>query len=140
MTSQLNLFKAPPTLNVLRVVKARMAEAAKASGKSRDELLDILNELADRYGVCLAGGRGQQLSMASLEKWLNPDEKEHFPSIKALPIFCAATGSVEPIRAMIEPLGWMVIGEQDARLLSWAKHYHRAKNHREQMRKLEAEL
>lgn len=139
MVNQLKLFSAP-TLNVLREVKARMATAYKGSGLSRDELLDRMNELADRYGVCLAGGRGQQLSLATLEKWLNQEDKEHFPSIKALPVFCAATGSIEPMRAMIEPLGWMIINDQDSRLLTWARHYHGAKSHREQMRKLEAEL
>lgn len=139
MVSQLNLFS-QPTLNVLRDVKTRMATAAKESGNSREQLCDALNELADRYGVCLAGGRGQKLTLAVLEKWLNPDEKEHFPSVKALPIFCAVARSVEPLRAMVEPLGWQVIDSQDARLLRWARHYHGAKNHREQMRKLEAEL
>lgn len=139
MVNQLKLFS-QPTLNVLREVKARMADAAKASGLSRDELLDMMNELADRYGVCLAGGRGQRLAMATFEKWLNPEDKEHLPSLKALPVFCAATNDISPMRAMIEPLGWQIIGDQDARLLAWARHYHGAKQHQKQMRKLEAEL
>jgi hypothetical protein len=139
MVSQLKLFSAP-TLNVLRTVKAAMATAHKESGLSRDELCDRLNELADRYGVCLVSGRGQKLTLPTLEKWLNTEEREHFPSIKALPVFCAATNDIGPMRAMIEPLGWQIIGDQDARLLAWARHYHGAKNHREQMRKLEAEL
>jgi hypothetical protein len=139
MVSQLKLFN-QPTLNVLRDVKAAMATAYKESGMSRDELCDLMNELADRCGVCLAGGRGQRLAVTTLEKWLNPEDKEHLPSIKALPVFCAATGSIEPVRAILGPLGWQIIGDQDARLLTWARHYHRAKSHREQMRKLEAEL
>jgi hypothetical protein len=139
MVSQLKLFN-QPTLNVLRDVKTKMAEAVKASGHSREELCDKMNELADRYGVCLVGGRGQKLTIATLEKWLNPEDKEHLPSIKALPVFCAAIGSVDPMRAMIEPLGWKIIDDQDARMLAWARHYHGAKNHREQMRKIEAEL
>jgi len=139
MVNQLKLFS-QPTLNVLRDVKAAMATAYKECGLSRDELCDAMNALADRYGVCLAGGRGQQLSLATLEKWLNPEDKDHFPSIKTLPVFCAATNDITPMRAMIEPLGWQIIGDQDARLLAWARHYHGAKNHREQMRKLEAGL
>lgn len=139
MVSQLNLFSMP-TLNVLRDVKAAMATAYKESGLSRDELCDRMNELADRHGVCLAGGRGQKLALATLEKWLNPEDREHLPSIKALPVFCAATGSIEPARAIFGPLGWQVIGDQDARLLEWARLHHKVKGHREQMRKLEAEL
>jgi hypothetical protein len=139
MVNQLKLFAAP-TLNVLRDVKVAMATAARDCGMSRDELCDRMNALADRYGVCLAGGRGQKLTLPTLDKWLNTEDKEHFPSIKALPVFCAVTNDIGPMRAMIEPLGWQVIGDQDARLLAWARHYHVAKNHREQMRKIEAEL
>lgn len=139
MVNQLKLFSTP-TLNVLRDVKAAMGTAYKESGLSRDELCDAMNALADRYGVCLVGGRGQKLSLPTLDKWLNPEDKEHFPSIKALPVFCAATGSIEPMRTMVEPLGWQIIGDQDVRLLAWARHYRGAKSHREQMRKLEAEL
>lgn len=137
--NQLSLFSAP-TLNVLGTVKERMAGAARDCGMSREQLCDALNSLAEKYGVCLVGGRSGRLTMDILEKWLNPADKEHFPSIKALPVFCAATGSVEPMRAMIEPLGWQIIGDQDARLLAWARHYHGAKSHREKMRKIEAEL
>lgn len=139
MTSQLNLFN-QPTLNVLRTVKERMVTAHKESCLSREELCDKMNDLAERYGVLLVGGRGQRLALATLDKWLNPEEKEHFPTIKGLPIFCAVTGSVEPMRAMIEPLGWQIIGDQDSKLLAWAKQYHRARDARANMRKIEAEL
>lgn len=139
MTSQLNLFNRP-TLNVLRDVKGQMATAAKDSGLSRDELCDRMNELAEKYGVCLVGGRGCTLSLSTLDKWLNPEEKGHFPSIKALPIFCAAVNSVEPMRAMIEPLGWQIIGDQDVRLLTWAKQYQRARDARKQMKRLEQDI
>jgi hypothetical protein len=139
MVNQLKLF-ASPTLNVLRDVKTAMASAYKECGMSREELCDRMNDLADRYGVCLVGGRGQKLTMPTIEKWLNPEDREHFPSIKALPVFCAVTNDIAPMRAMIEPLGWQIIGDQDARLLAWARHYHGARKHREQMRLLEGEL
>lgn len=139
MTTQLNLFN-QPTLNVLRDIKEQMASAYKESGLSRDELCDRMNDLAERYGVRLVKGNGKKLALSTLDKWLNPEEKEHFPTIKALPIFCAVTGSVEPMRAMIEPLGWQIIGDQDVRLLAWAKQYHRARDARAKMRKLEPEL
>jgi hypothetical protein len=139
MVSQLKLFSMP-TLNILREVKEAMATAARECGMSREELCDRMNGLADKYGVCLVGGRGSRLSLDTLEKWLNPADKEHLPSIKALPVFCAATGSIEPARAIFGPLGWQIIGDQDARLLEWARLHHKVKGHREQMRKLEAEL
>jgi len=139
MVNQLKLFAAP-SLNVLRTVKEAMATAVKECGMSRAELCDAINELADRYGVCLVGGRGQRLTLPTLEKWLNPEDREHLPSIKALPVFCAVTGDSGPMRAMIEPLGWQIIGDREARLLTWAQHYHEGKSLREKMRKIEAEL
>jgi len=139
MTSQLSLFNMP-TLNVLPSVKERMAAAAKGSGMSREQLCDRMNELADRYGVRLAGGRCRRLNLDTLEKWLNPNNSEHFPSIKALPVFCAATGDISPMQAMVDPLGGMVINDQDARLLQWARLFHSARETNRRMKKLEAEL
>jgi len=139
MTSQLNLFDRP-TLNVLRDVKERMATAARDCGMSRALLVDAMNDLAVRYGVCLVGGRGGGLTLETLEKWLNPQDREHCPSLKALPVFCAAVQSVEPMRAMVQPLGWQVIDDNDARLLQWARLYHSAKDTSRRMKKLEAEL
>lgn len=136
MTSQLNLFN-QPTLNVLRDIKSALAAAYKESGLSVDQVCDQANQLAERYGVCMVKGRGKGLDTESLRKWLNPEDKDRFPSIKALPILCATLGTVEPMRAMVEPLGWQIIGDQDARLLAWAKYYHRAKTARTAMRKLE---
>ena len=136
---QLNLFNRP-TLNILRDVKEQMAEAHRASGMSRDELCDLMNDLADRYGIRLLKGNGKKLSLATLDKWLNPQDKEHYPSPNAMEVFLSATNNEGPLRAMAEPLGFMVIGEEDVRLLAWAKHYFQAKDARKNMKKIEAEL
>lgn len=139
MTSQLNLFDRP-TLNVLREVKERMATAARDCGMSREQLVDAMNDLAARYGVCLVGGRNGGLTRETLEKWLNQQDREHCPSLKALPVFCAAVRDTGAMQALVQPLGWQVINEQDARLLQWAKLYHSAKDVSRRMKKLEAEL
>jgi len=137
--NQLNLFH-QPTFNVLRDIKASMATAVDQCGRSREQVCDAMNDLAERYGVRLTKGNGSRLSLATLEKWLNQEDKEHIPSIKALPIFCAVVDSIEPLRAMVEPLGWQIIGDQDAKLLAWAKQYHRARDARKRMKRIEAEL
>jgi len=136
---QLGLFSAP-SLNVLGAVKERMAAAASECGLSRALLCDRMNELADRYGICLVGGRSGRLSPDTLEKWLNPVDREHFPSIKALPVFVAAVQDTGAVQEMVAPLGWRVIDEQDARLLQWAKLYHSAREASRRLKKLEAEL
>ncbi len=139
MASQLNLFN-QPSLNVVRPLKESMAEAAKSCGLSREELCDRMNELAARYGVRLVKGNSQRLNMATLEKWLNPEDSERVIGLKALPIFCAAVGSEEPVRILVAPLGYRIIGERDAKLLAWAEHYQAAKEARRKMKKIEAEL
>jgi len=140
MVTQLGLFDQAPTLNVLRDLKTAMAKAADASGLSRDELCDRINQLADRYGVRLVKGTGPNLTMATFEKWLNPEDKERVIPAKALSVFCAATNSIEPMQVLTAPLGWRVIDEKQAKLLTWAEHYHKGKDIRAKMKKLESEL
>jgi len=140
MVTQLGLFSHGPTLNVLRDLKTAMAKAADATGLSREELCDRINQLADRYGVRLVKGTGPNLTLATLEKWLNPEDKERVIPAKGLPVFCAAVDSIEPMQVLAAPLGWRVIDEKQAKLLAWAEHYHRVKDVRAKMKKLEAEL
>ncbi|MBA3007161.1 MAG: hypothetical protein FP810_11400 [Desulfocapsa sp.] len=117
-----------------------MALSARNSKYSREELLDRMNDLASRYGVRLVRGNGNGLTMATLEKWLNPEAMEHTPGINSLMVFCAALDDLEPMREVLAPLGGMLIDEDDVKLLLWAKEYHRAKDARIRMRKLEMEL
>jgi hypothetical protein len=139
MVKQLNLFS-QPSLNVGKSLKEQLALSAKDSRYSRDELLDRMNDLADRYGVRLVKGNGRGLTMATLEKWLNPEAMQHTPGINGLLVFCAALDDLEPMREVLAPLGGMLIDESDVKLLLWAKEYHRAKDARSRMRKLESEL
>jgi len=140
MVTQLGLFNTAPTLNVLRDLKVAMALAAKTSGLSRDELCDRINQLADRYGVRLVKGTGQNLTLDTLEKWLNPEDKERVIPVKALSVFCAATGSIEPIQVMVAPLGWRVINDRQAKLLELAELDQDVKKKKARMRKIEAEI
>ena len=139
MARQLNLFN-QPSLNVGKKLKEQLASSAKNSKYSREELLDRMNDLASRYGVRLVKGNGSGLTMATLEKWLNPEAMEHVPGINSLMILCAALDDLDPMREVLAPLGGMLIGEDDVKLLLWAKEYHRAKDARTRMRKLEMEL
>jgi hypothetical protein len=139
MVKQLSLFS-QPSLNIGKKLKEQMATSARNSKFSREELLDRMNDLASRYGVRLVKGNGSGLTMATLEKWLNPEAMEHMPGINSLLIFCAATGDNGPMREVLAPLGGMLIDESDVTLLLWAKEYHRAKDARNRMRKLELEI
>jgi len=76
MVKQLNLFS-QPSLNIGKSLKEQLARSAKESRFSREELLDRMNDLASRYGVRLMKGNGNSLTMATLEKWLNPDALDY---------------------------------------------------------------
>lgn len=128
-----------PTFNVVKPVKRAMATVLSSCGRSREQVVDQMNELADQYGVKLTKGTGA-LTLDTLEKWLNPHDMERVINIKAMVIFCAVTGSVEPLQVMVKPLGFAIVGTKDANLLRWAKEYHKGKQAREAMKRIEAEL
>ena len=127
------------TFNIAGPLKRAMVEAEKACGLSREQIVDRMNELAEQYGVNLIKGRGG-LSVDTLEKWLNPRDRSRVINVKALPVFCRVVGSKAPIAELIKPLGGQLIDEKDARLLAWARQYRRAKEARQVMKKIEAEL
>lgn len=140
MVSQPGLFDRAPSLNVQREMKVAMAAAADGCGLSREGLCERMNELADRYGVRLVKGTGQHLTMATLEKWLNPEDKERVIPAKGLPVFCAATGDVAPLQVLVTPIGGRLIDGEDVKLLEWAKAYHATRALKKRMRRIEEEL
>lgn len=140
MATQLGLFTTAPTLNVLRDLKVAMAKAAKATGLSREALCDRINELADRYGVRLVKGTGPNLTVDTLEKWLNPEDKERVIPTKAMTVFCAAVESIEPMQVLVAPLGWRIIDDKQAKLLQLAELDMDVKRKQAMMKKLKAEI
>lgn len=140
MVTQLSLFSAAPTLNVLRDLKTAMAKAAKATGLSREELCDRINQIADRYGVRLVKGTGPNLTLETLKKWLNPEDKERVIPTKGLPVFCAAVNSTEPMQVLVAPLGWRIIDDKQAKLLQLAELDQEVKRKQAMMKKLKSEL
>lgn len=76
-----------------------MNEAIKDSGKSRDQVLDMMNGLATRYGMRLNGRAG--LSKDSFEKWLNVEEENRLPSMKGITVFCAVLHQAQMMNCRI---------------------------------------
>lgn len=128
-----------PTYNIIKPLKRAMVEALSACGHSREQVVDQMNDLADQYGVRLIKGNGK-LTMDTFEKWLNINDMERVINVKGLVVFCAVTGGIEPLQVMVRPLGFAIVGAKDAKLLTWAKEYHKGKKAREAMKRLEAEL
>ena len=128
-----------PTYNITKPLKRAMVTALAACGHSREQVVDLMNELADQYGVRMIKGNGK-LTMDTFEKWLNVNDMERVINLKSLEIFCAVTGSIEPLQVMVRPLGFAIVGDKDAKLLAWAKEYQKGKKAREAMKKIEADL
>lgn len=118
-TNQLSLFA--PGLDTDPAVKAAMREVARTCGLSREQICDRMNELAGQAGIRLGGGNAKSLAVATLEKWLNPLDREHIPSARAIGVFCRAVGSFEPLQALAAPHGLRLIDEEQARKLRMAE-------------------
>jgi len=131
-----------PSLNVDADIAASMARIVEASGLSRATAVDRLNEAARRYGVRLCGGNAEALTLATLEKWLNPNEPKNVPSMRALNLFCHVFQATEPLDLLARShgLGWRVINGEDARLLEWARTEQEIRRLRARKRKIETEL
>ncbi len=103
-------------------VKERMNNAVKSSNLSRANVLDKMQELADKNEVTLSpGSQDGKLSMATFEKWLNVNAKEYYPNAQALVIFCAAVENNDPFRAIIEPLGYHLLEKDQIKELDEAR-------------------
>ena len=85
-------------------------------------------------------GTGPNLTLATLEKWLNPEDKERVIPTKALPVFCAAVNNIDPLQVLVAPLGWRVIDDKQAKLLALAELDQEVKTRQAMIKKLKAEL
>lgn len=136
---QLELFD-QPTLNVARDIKIAMNEDMKASGKSREQIVDLMNDLAFRYGVSLVHGNSPKLTLEAFEKWLNVSDLSRQIPLKALPVFQAATGHHETLNVLARAIGLRVVGPREQKMLDWAEAKMAIKKHANRIKKLEAEI
>lgn len=131
-----------PSLNIDAEIAVSMSRIIDASGLSRAETADRLNVASQRYAVRLCSGTAKALGLATLEKWLNPNEPEHVPSTRALNLFCHVFNTTEPldILARSHGRGWRIIDEADGKLLELARTEQEIKRLRARKRKIETEL
>lgn len=136
---QPSLFDQPTVSGVVRDIKTVMNTVVKESGKSRAQVLDLMNAFALRHRIKLNGGNALSLSTDVFEKWLNPEDEVRTPSLKALTVFCAVMGTCEPLGVMAKLMGSMIIEGDDIQLLAWAKMQRKMKATKAKIRKIEAE-
>lgn len=90
----------------------------KSGGLSREQLVDRMSQAARQEG--LGGGRNGKITLAMLESWVAETKGNMIP-VGLLPVFCWATGSLEPLRVLAACLEADVIGQADKKLLELAK-------------------
>jgi hypothetical protein len=121
-------------------VKSAMNQSAMRCGASRDEIADRMNEIAKSAGVSLSRGNAKSVTLATLEKWLNPANAEHVPSILAVNVFCLATKSTAPLMVMLGLHGCGVMTPEDKKLRDYAKAILAEREARKRKKMMEMEL
>lgn len=134
---QMTLFDGR-SLNVTAPLKEAMRQALADSGLSREQVVDGMNELCRVHGVHFTG-RAKQISLDMLEKW-TANSADHVLPLKYLPLFCRATASDLPMRAVAAPLNLNVIDGDETRLLQWARMERQRRALLKEQRRLEGEL
>jgi hypothetical protein len=72
-------------------MKAAMRRIVEASGKSRDQVVDGMNEIVRATGKGLCKG-SKNISLSTLEKWLADEERGQLPDVWGLHVLMLATG------------------------------------------------
>lgn len=143
--TQLSLFQdrhdeqAARLASVMQLVRAAMHRSAGGLNVSRDQLADSMTHLSRSAGVRLSAGNAKSVKSATLEKWLNPVDRDHPPSLVAVVAFCQATGDVSPLRPLLEAVGCEVMTEDDRKLRDYARAILEEKAARKRKKQLELE-
>lgn len=86
-----------PSLDLELDVIAIIKQCERNSGLGRDRVLDRIN-------LCLRD-TGQKVTKIQLNKWLSPSQDNCVPAW-VMPAICWALNSIEPMTALLNPLGF----------------------------------
>jgi hypothetical protein len=121
---------------LVATVKAAMRDSARHSELSREQILDRMNDIATAAGIRLNAGNASALGLATLDKWLNPADREHVPGILAINVFCAAVGDHSALAVQLLAHGLEILTPEDL----FARDYGRACLREKEARKLKRQL
>lgn len=139
---QLSLFHddkiAALLAGVLPQVRAAMNRVANSQRVlSRDQIADRLSELSRFAGVRLCAGNAHGVKVASLEKWLNPADREHPPTLMAVVAFCQVTGDPSPLHPLLAAMGLEIMTPEDKKQRDYGRACLAEKAARKRKRLLE---
>lgn len=125
---------------LVAAVKSAMNAACSESQLSREQIVDRMNDLSLSAGVRITSGNSKSLGLATLEKWLNPADREHVPSLVAVNMFCSVLQDYRPLSVQLEMHGLELMTLQERRLRDYGHACIEAKKARALKRTLEAKL
>lgn len=135
---QLSLFSPIAQLAGLdAAIKGAMAAAADESKMSRAQGCDKMNELAAAAGIRLCAN-AKALSLPLFEKWLNPADREHIPSVKAVQVFCCVYQTATPWEGILQAFGMHALGPEEMRFYYIGKAQHEFEQAKDTLKKAKA--
>ena len=145
MQKQLSLFQGDSQdfnqlAGLIPTIRSAMNRAAGEDEAGRKLLVDKINFIATSAGVRLTSGNVKAISKDTLDKWLAPGDRDHTPSILAVAVFCAATGSPDPLRILLKGLGLDVMTHEDRRLRDYGRACRMEREARKHKKMLEGEI
>jgi ClpP class serine protease len=121
-------------------MKAAMRGVVDASGKSRDQVVDAMNEIVKATGKGLCKG-SKTISLPTLEKWLADEERGQLPDLWGLHVLMLATGNrLQPLEAWLLLFGCGVLDETGRKKIEFAELELKRENDDARRRNLKKEL
>lgn len=145
---QLSLFndatrKLLSSVGFIAAMKIAMRGIVEASGLSREQVVDEMNDLVrmaskGRKGLCKGS---KYISMSVLEKWLADEERGQLPDLWGLHILLLATGNrLQPLEAWLSLFDCSILTEQNKKKLEFADLEIRRLRSDKRLRELKTEL
>ncbi|MDR1946471.1 MAG: hypothetical protein LBQ51_04815 [Desulfovibrio sp.] len=121
-------------------IRAEMHRVAGNDEQGRKLLVDAINTVARREAVPLSAGGAKTINIDTLNKWLQPSERGHAPSLDAIMCFCLAAGNAGPIRPILKVLGLTAVSKEDMEVLEYGRTCKQMRELRVKKRVIEGRL
>ncbi len=121
-------------------MRAAMNRSAGEDETGRKQLVDRLNTVSRDAGIRLTAGNAKAISKDTLDKWLNPNDRDHTPSVAAVAAFCCATRDPAPMRVLLRVLGLDLMTEEDRKLRDYGRACLAEREARKAKKRLEEQV
>jgi hypothetical protein len=102
-------------------MKSAMRDIVEASGKSREQVADAMNEIVRVTGKGLCKG-SKNIGIATLEKWLADEERGQLPDLWGLHVLMLATGNrLQPLETWLTIFGCALLDATGRKKLEFAE-------------------